>query len=372
MDILHLETGRHLYGGAQQVLHLMQGLRERKIGSTLVCPVGSDIAAAAADLELAVTTMPMAGDLDLSFPFRLAGLLRQTRPDLLHVHSRRGADIFGGLAAKMAGVPALLSRRVDSPDIPLVGRAKYLAYQRIIAISTAVQAQLIAAGVHPGRIRLVHSGVDIDACQPRWTRQMFLQEFGLPADSLVVACVAQMIPRKGHRFILDEWSRIIASCPGARLIFFGTGPTESQLRTQAAGTPRGSIIFAGFRPDLLQFLGHVDLLVHPAMREGLGVSLLQAQAAGVPVVAFQTGGIPEIVVDWITGVLLKQGASVELADKIILLLHNHEQRWAYGAAAQQKSAGKFGIDAMVEGNLAVYRELSGVEQRLGSNGEWRQ
>ncbi len=363
MDIVHLETGRHLYGGAQQVLYLMEGLRDRRIDNTLVCPPGSDIALAAADRQFRVIPMPMAGDLDVSFPFRLAGLLGQIRPDLLHVHSRRGADSFGGLAARMAGVPAVLSRRVDSPETPVIGRIKYLAYQRVIAISAAVRAQLVAARVPQNRIRLIHSGVDSAACSTRWTRQRFLEEFGLPPGSLVVATVAQMIPRKGHRFLLDEWPRILASCPNARLVLFGTGRSESQLRAQAASLSQNTVTFAGFRPDLLRFMGHIDLLVHPAMREGLGVSLLQAQAAGVPVAAFRAGGIPEIIVDWITGVLLTPGNSSELGDTVIRLLLNHEQRRAYGAAAREQIAGKFSIDRMVEGNLAVYRELPSINRQ---------
>ena len=137
MRILHVEAGRHLYGGARQVLYLARGLKLRSVEQTLVCPVGSEIEAAAIRHDRPVESVKMAGDADWMLTFRLRRLFRRLEPDIVHVHSRRGADTFGGRAARRADIPAVLSRRVDNPE-SRVGRRKYRDYDQVIAISRAV------------------------------------------------------------------------------------------------------------------------------------------------------------------------------------------------------------------------------------------
>ncbi len=358
MHIVHLETGRHLYGGAQQVLYLLEGLAHAGVRSTLVCPPDSAIYTAAGAAGVNVQPMPMAGDLDALFGRRFAHWLSTAHAQLLHVHSRRGADTWGGLAARYAGVPAVLSRRVDSANLPFIGTLKYRPYARIICISAEIRRQLQAAGVPPDKLRLVHSTVNAGACQPRWSRADFCAAFGLPADALAVVCVAQLIARKGHAHLLDAWPAIVAAAPRGRLILFGQGPEEVRLRQQVGELGlQDSVSFAGFRHDLLQFLGHADLLVHPALREGLGVCLLEAQAAGVPIVATQVGGIPEAVADGVSGLLVPPANSVAFATAVVRLLQDNGTRRAFGAAGRMHVAREYSLAGMVSGNLQVYREL---------------
>ncbi|MFQ5636107.1 MAG: glycosyltransferase, partial [Gammaproteobacteria bacterium] len=113
IHVLHVETGRHMYGGAGQVLNLIVGLAEHGVRGTLVCTQGSLVGVAARARGIDVLPVPMGGDLDLSFAGRLRRLIRRVRPSLVHVHSRRGADRLGGPAALAAGAPAVLSRRID-------------------------------------------------------------------------------------------------------------------------------------------------------------------------------------------------------------------------------------------------------------------
>jgi glycosyltransferase involved in cell wall biosynthesis len=247
---------------------------------------------------------------------------------------------------------------VDSADIPLAGALKYRLYDRVICIAEAILRQLQATGVPVAKLRLVRSAVDPATCVPSWSDEDFRKAFTLAADALTVVCIAQLIPRKGHATLLDAWPAIVAACPRARLLVFGQGPEEARLRQQAAQLGvHESVSFAGFRPDLLHFLGHVDLLVHPALREGLGVSLLQAQAAGVPVVATRAGGIPEAISDGSTGLLVPPANSVALATAVVRLLQDAGKRQAYGAAGRVRVAQEYSLAGMVSGNLQVYREL---------------
>ena len=285
MHILHLESGRHFYGGARQVLHLIDGLADHGVESTLVCPVGSEIAAVGRAQGLSVRDLPMHGDLDPGFIFRFRRLIDELDPDVIHVHSRRGADTLGGLAARLGGIPAVLSRRVDSRGIPVIGQLKYYFYQKVIAISDQIYQQLAGPGLPNSKLRLVRSAIDPAACQPSWSREQFLREFNLQESDFVVAVVAQLIARKGHRYLLEALAKITMVCPELRVILFGRGPLKKRLKKMLARSDLKSVVqFAGYREDLPAFLGHCQLLVHPAVREGLGLGLLEAQAAGVPVV----------------------------------------------------------------------------------------
>jgi glycosyltransferase involved in cell wall biosynthesis len=358
--IVHLEAGRHLYGGGRQVLMLTEGLVADGIQCTLVCPPDSAISTAVHP-SVKVRTLPMSGDLDAAFGYRFAKLLQDVRPDLAHVHSRRGADLWGGMGAKWAKIPAILSRRVDNPESAMVGAMKYSRYERIIGISNGVMDELRKARVSESKLRLVRSAVDARACQPTWTADQFRDAFGIGDKQLAVVCAAQFIPRKGHRNLLDVWAEVVSACPDARLLLFGQGPEMEPLQQEMKDSVHGSTVhFAGFRADLREFLGHADLLVHPAQREGLGVALLEAQAAGVPVLATRAGGIAEAVADGVSGVLVEQGNYAELGKSMVRLLRDAELRKKLGAGGRQHVAENFAPEVMVAGNLDVYQELLGA------------
>lgn len=354
----------------------MDGLRARGVEVALACPVESAIAGEAAEAGHAVFTHSISGDLDLSAVTFLMRTVQHQKPDIVHAHSRRGADFFGGLAAALASKPAVLTRRVDNADTPIVGNLKYLAYDRIVAISDAVRAQLEQQGIPGRKLSTIRSSIDAEACQPQWSREQLLAEFNLPGSALVVAIVAQLIPRKGHAVLLKAWPQVTARCPDARLLVLGEGPLESDLRRQAGHDD--TIRFAGFQPNLLDFVGRVDLLAHTATREGLGIAVLEAQAAGVPVVALAAGGVPEAVADGITGLLVpadgmsdtlagapaSTGATAlavplaaKLADAIVTLLTDTPRRLQMGAAATAWIRDNFQADQMTGKYLALYEDL---------------
>jgi glycosyltransferase involved in cell wall biosynthesis len=362
MHVVHLETGRRLYGGARQALALARGLQAQGLTNTMVCTAGSLVAAEAERVGLPVRTMSMRGDPDLFFMYRFTRLLRELTPDLVHVHSRRGADWYGAIAARRVRVPAVLSRRVDRPEGRL-GVLKYPFYRWVVAISSAIREQLLAAGVAPGRIEVIRSAVDAERVEPAWSRERLAREFQLDPRCQLVGCVAQLIPRKGHDLLLAAWRDVAAACPDARLILFGRGHLDKRLRKAAQKSGiEGSVVFAGFRPDLLAFLGRLDLVVHTALEEGLGLALLEAQAAGVPVVAYRAGGVPEVVADGRTGYLVRSGDTPALALAMTGLLQDEARRRAFGEAAWDWVAREFRVADMVSRYLTLYREATETQR----------
>lgn len=361
MKILHVESGMNLYGGALQVLYLLRGLQAYpEVSSVLVCPEGSAIAAAAEGLVERVHAVPMRGDLDLGFIGRLTRLIRAERPDLVHLHSRRGADVLGGIAARRAGVKALLTRRVDNPESFLVAKLKYALFDRVVTISQGIRNVLLGEAVPEDKLVCVPSAVDCERFDRPCEREWFLREFDLPADSRALGVIAQLIPRKGHRHLLKALPALVARHPELRVLCFGKGPLEAELGTQIAAAGLGDVVrLAGFRDDLERVLPCLYAVVHPADMEGLGVSLLQGAAAGVPLIGTAIGGIPEVVRDGESGLLIPWQDSEALGRAIERLLGDPDLAQRLGTGGRALVRREFSIEAMVAGNLRVYRELLG-------------
>jgi glycosyltransferase involved in cell wall biosynthesis len=359
MKVLHVESGMHLYGGALQVVFLLRGLRALGVDCVLACPEGSAIAAAAAP-HAVVRELPMRGDLDVGMLGRLRALMRELRPDVVHLHSRRGSDLWGALAARRARVPAVLSRRVDNPEPRAWVALKYRLVDRVVTISEGIRDVLLAEGVPPTRIACVRSAVDTEQYRPGCVdAAWFRREFGLADDALALGMVAQFISRKGHQTLLDALPALLAAHPRVRVLMFGQGPLLAPLqqRVGADALLVKHVLFAGFRSDLQRVLPCLDLLVHPASMEGLGVSLLQAAACGVPLVGGRAGGIPEIVRPGLNGELVEPGDVAGLAAAADRLLASEALRRRYGTAGRELVEREFSIDAMVRGNLEVYRAV---------------
>jgi glycosyltransferase involved in cell wall biosynthesis len=357
--VLHIETGRHLYGGARQAGNLIAGLNRAGVGNLLVCLPGHPLAATAAPVS--VLPLACAGDHDLGFYRRLRRLIRQQAPDLVHVHSRRGADLWGGRAARAEGVPAVLTRRVESREPAAWLRYKLDPYPAVAAISSAVANELAAAGVPAGRVHRIASAVDTECFRPDpAARGRLLERFELPPEALIAGAAAQLIARKGLASLVPLAARLSAAEPRLRLLLFGRGPEAARLGRliRAAGLQR-QVRLCGFVADWPALLPGLDLLLHPARREGLGSVILEAMSAGVPVVAAAAGGIPDLIEDGVSGRLLALAAADAWQAALLALLRDPPGRQALAAAARQRIAERFTIERMTERYLELYRDVLG-------------
>ncbi len=358
MKILHVETGRHLYGGPQQVLYLMSALKARGHDGTLVCPPGSGIDAAARQAGLRVRNLFCAGDIDLPFAYRLTNFIKEMQPDIVHCHSRRGADVLGGLAASFADVPAVVSRRVDNTEMKLTAALRYRPFKKIIAISEAVADVLVDRGVEQDRIVVIRDAVAVDDFEYPTDCTAFRKEFHIPESSLVIAAAGQLIERKGHRFLLDAVARLRKKHTAFRVIIFGEGPLETELREQALTLGLGDHVqFAGFHDNLDALFGCFDLFVHPALAEGLGVVTLKAAAAGVPVIGFRAGGLGEAIAHEQTGLLVSPEDVDGLTAAIEVLLTDADARARFGKAGRARMRAEFSVDTMADRHVALYESI---------------
>jgi len=363
--VLHLEAGRNLYGGARQVGYLVRALAARGIDNLLVLDQGHALGDLGADGAAKVIEWPLAaGDLDLPLSARLRRLIRAERPDVVHVHSRRGADTFGGRAARAAGVPAILTRRVQSAEPGVWLRFKCRPYGAIVAISRAVHDELAGLGIAAGRLRLIPSAVDTALFRPEPAARVRLTaRYGLPETAFIAGAAAQLIPRKNLDRLL-HLLHLLHLVPDTglldfRLLVFGQGPERARLGREAArlGIER-RVVFCGFEPDWPELVPGLDLLLHPARREGLGAVVLEAMSAGVAVVAAAAGGIVDAIDDGVDGCLVGADTAEDWRNAVLGLAGDPDRRLELAAAARRKVEARFTIERMTDAYVALYREVS--------------
>jgi len=365
---LHIDGERTWRGGEQQVLYLTAGLARRGHKVTVACQPGSPLAERAAAAGLAVAEVRMRGEADFVAVWALRRLIRRGGFDIVHMHTSH-AHTLGSTAARLAARGrTIVSRRVDfGVANNLVSAVKYHhGVDRFIAISDAIRRVLLDGGVEPGRIAVVHSGIDLsrfEGVEPGH----FREEFGVAPDAPIVGNVAAMADHKGQRYLLAAMPRVLEAEPRARLFVLGEGELRPALEQQVADLGIGhAVTFAGFRADVAQWLAFFDVFVMSSHLEGLCTSVLDALAMRKPVVASRAGGLPEIVLHEETGLLVPPKEPEPLADAVVRLLRDRELGRRLGEAGRRRVEDHFSADAMVEGTLRVYDEvMHGSTDRAG-------
>jgi glycosyltransferase involved in cell wall biosynthesis len=360
MVTLHIDTARTWRGGQNQALLTVLGLRSLGHRAVLVAHPQGELrrrASEGADL------IPMAprSEMDLATAWRLARVIRDVRPQVVHAHDPH-AVAAAGLALSMkppTPVPPLVaSRRVDFRFRPnAFSRWKYRQVSCFICASEAIRRMVIADGIPAAQVVTVHEGIDLEhvaAAPPAGVHA----EFWLPHGAPVVGNVAALVPHKGQKYLIDAFALVVRDLPDARLVIAGEGELQPVLERQIREHRlEKHVILAGFRPDVLSLMKGFDLFVLSSVTEGLGTSVLDAMACERAVVATTAGGIPEIVRDGETGLLVPPRDAPALAAAIGRLLGDAALRRRFGRAGFALVTERFSADRMVRETMHVYEAL---------------
>ena len=363
MFSLHIDTARTWRGGQNQVLLTVIGLRELGYRATLVAhPDGELRARAAEGLDL----IPLAPrtEVDLSAAWRLSRVVKRLKPDVVHAHDPH-AVAMASLALSFGApspAPALIaSRRVD---FHLKGnsfsRWKHRQVDCFIAASEAIRRMLVGDGVPADRAVTVHEGIDVDHVLAAPAVNVH-EAFWLPHRAPVVGNVAALVPHKGHRHLIEAAHLVVQEVPDARFIILGEGELREQLERQVRESQlEKHVLLPGFRADVLGCLKGFDLFVMSSVTEGLGTSLLDAMACSKAVVATQAGGMPEVVDEGRTGLLVAPRDHHAMARAIIRLLTEEPLRRHMGEAGFARVRERFTVERMVVETAAVYERVAGT------------
>jgi glycosyltransferase involved in cell wall biosynthesis len=308
---------------------------------------------------------------------RLAAHLHERQADLLHAHMYR-AELLGARAARLAGTPVTVatvhSSRVRSPADVAALAALTPLFDRLIVPSGAMTAKVRREGRGAAPLSVIPNGVDLDhLAAHRSVAELgaVRASHGVPPDAFLVGTVARLELEKGHRYLLAAWPRIAQAVPDARLLLIGDGSLAGALRAQARALPaelERLIIFRGGQAhphgqaadwtDVAPLTAVLDLAVYPSLREAQGIAILEAMAAGVPVVASAVGGIPESVRDEVDGLLVRPADPDALAAAVIRLARHPSTRTTMAAAAAGRAAAAFSLATTIERVASLYAELA--------------
>lgn len=357
MKVLHTESSKGWGGQENRTLQEALQLRPRGVELAFACQPESRLAARGREQGFAVYTMAMRSNADLPAVARLAATLRRHGADVVNTHS--GRDTFlAGLAARLVRRRPLVVR-TRHLILPITSRSTYSVLpDHVVAVSEAVRAYLIGAGVPAQRISTIPTGVDARRFDPAAVSGGLRRELGLPDSALLVGTVAILRAKKGHLDLLDAVPRVLAAVPQARFVFAGDGPQHDNLsRAIAERGLEGKVSLLGLRRDVPEVLGSLDLFVLPTHEEALGTSYLEAQAMGLPVIGTRVGGVPETMREGETGLLVPARDPGALAAAIVSLAQDGGRRRAMGAAGREWVLAEHTVERMGERMLALYERL---------------
>jgi len=383
VKILRVIARLNMGGPALHVAYLTAGLRERGYDTTLVAGTlarGEDSMAFVAEgLDVPVVGIPELGReispvRDLLATVRLAALIRRERPQILHTHTAKAGTV-GRVAALLAGRarPPIVVHTFHGHVLygyfgPLRSRffrllERWLARHTtaLVAVSPQVRDDLVSLGVAPAdKFVVVRLGIELDerVGGNSDSREEMRRYLGISSTRFAVGWVGRMTAVKRTDDVLDAFKRLQERGVAATLCLVGDGPDRPGLERRAheLGIMRDTL-FLGYQEEVGPLYAAFDALVLPSGNEGTPVSVIEALAAGTPVVATRVGGVPDVVRDGEDGFLVEPGASDELAARLAELARDPALRERFGAAGRARVLPRYAVDRLVDDIDRLYRAL---------------
>jgi glycosyltransferase involved in cell wall biosynthesis len=313
-----------------------------------------------------VTVLGRRDGVDWRCSLRLAQFLRRERVSLVHAHQY--TPFFYGITARLlAGSPAVMFTEhgrhqpdYRRPKRVVANRLLLTRRDRVVGVGEAVRRALVAnEGIPRERIQVIYNGVDLHTFdRPLPDRDEVRKEIGVGPRDVVLLQVARLDYLKDHVTAVRTLERVVRERPEVKLVLVGEGPERGKIE-QAVRERRleGQVIFLGLRNDVPRLLGAADLFLLTSVSEGIPVTLIEAMAAGLPVVSTNVGGVSEVVAEGQTGLLAPAGDDAALAEKVLYLAAQPERARQLGQRGRERAARLFSESQMHAGYVRLYREM---------------
>jgi glycosyltransferase involved in cell wall biosynthesis len=353
LKILHIDPERNWGGGEAEVLALLSYFAEWGHRNDLLTHPDGRLFEQSRALNIRTISLVVRNDLDLRPVPRLRRLIRDGTYDIVHLHTKRAHALSFWLSHRSPRPKYVVTRRMDYPEAHTC-YTRYLYNRKVdgvVAISRKISQLLIEAGVEPERIRLIYTGIDPlpfeAAARPREVQ-----------ERIVIGMAAVLEERKGHRFLLEAARRLKTQGYQIQYCLAGEGSLRKSLEETATRLGlKDEVHFLGFVSDMPAFLRKVDICILPSLLEGLGVSVLEAMAAGKAVIASRVGGLPELVIDSVTGLLVAPRDIEGLANAISTLAGDKSLIRAMGKKGRERLKEKFTMEQTARKNEDHYYDL---------------
>jgi len=381
ISLMKFLTFFYLGGTERQVMNLASGLDPERFDLHMGCNgrVGELLEEATA-LGIPVSEYPIESLYNfgsMQARLRLARYLRERSIEMVHSYGFY-SNLFAIPAARLAGVPVVVASIRDCGEtLTAMQKRVQKIFCRtadcILANAEGVRRWLVREGYPARKIQVIRNGIVGAIPVARADRGWLRQELGLAPNARLIAVCSRLNPMKGLEYFLDAAAMVAILQPDVRFLIVGgnghrtDGTYQGELERYAASRGlENRVIFTGFRTDVARMLPEIDISVLPSLSEGLSNSLLEAMAAGVPVIATKVGGTPELVEDGATGLLVPPRDSAALGQAMTLLLDHPETARRIGEAGRGDVTSRFSIDKMVHDTQSLYvKLLSASRARVG-------
>ncbi len=368
------------WGGAQRYVYDLATNLDRERFETVVAFGGTGAAGALPGLlktqldEAGIRTFMVPSfmrDVSLVHEVRLwrelRDLMRTERPDIVHLNSSK-AGAWGAVVARIVGVPRIVFTVHGVPwdedrslfartAIFLISWMTFLLCHQVITVTKNNYDRVRRLPFCSRRTRLIHNGIDAYSFQilPRTEARKLLDPGSSHTDTLWVGTIAELTPNKNIAFALDAFARTKASEPQTCYCIIGDGEERERLQSATAALAiEPDVIFARYVPDASRLLSAFDIFFLPSMKEGLPYVLLEAGLAGVPVIASNVGGIPDLIEDGVSGVLIDPKNSAEAAASLAQLAMNLHDREKCAVALRKHVEADFCLVSMLKMTSEIY------------------
>ncbi|MDI6839376.1 MAG: glycosyltransferase family 4 protein [bacterium] len=373
--ILYIITRLDKGGAAQSTLLKVKGLQD-KYDITLATGSVKDIDILGINVVVIPSLVRNISPIkDFICVFELYKLIRRGRFDIVDTHSSK-AGFLGRVAAKLAGCPIIIHKPHGhvfygyfSKSITLIfillERFSAKFTNKIICLTPAETKDYLSLKISGDidKFVTVHSGVELDPfINVKVDKKAKKEEFGLNLNSPVIICNARLVPVKGHRYLIEAAKKVVETIPDTKFLIVGDGPLRKKLERMVCKLGlTETVLFLGDRADIPELLAISDIFVLASLNEGMGRVIIEAMASGLPVVATNVGGIPTVVVDGVTGILIPSKDSESLSQAILHLLKDKELASNMGKNGKER-AFMYSADKMIEKIDNLYKNLLTSQQ----------
>lgn len=358
MRILHTESSLGWGGQENRTLNELVTMRERGHELAVVSRPGARIIDRAKEAGFATFAVDMRGAIDFPAMFRLRSVMKQFQADIVNTHSGRDTQLAGMAARSILGRrPRIV--RTRHLALPITSKFTYSVLpDHVVTVSKFVENFLVESGVPRDVITTIPTGVDFARYDRAAVQGNLREELGLPADALLIGTVAILRVKKGHNEILDAAPEVLRRFPKAHFVFAGDGPQTANLKARIAAEGLDERVhLLGLRRDVTNVLASLDVFVLPTHQEALGTAFIEAGAMGLPAVATRVDGVPEVIQDGQTGLLVPPLDGKALIEPICRLLADPIFRQSMGVNANEFVHRKFAREVMAEGMERLYGRL---------------
>lgn len=362
ISILEIIGDPSLAGAPRHLLAIVENLSLENFTINVICPPGplaGEIKKLRRHVELDI--IPMKSRLDFKAISEIKKEIKHLKPDIIHIHGTR-AGLLGRVAAIGSNIPVIYTEHLWTKQFRLQNRFLNFVHYFTnwfldmfttlnIAVSQAVKDFLVSSHIsYIDKVKVIYNGIE----KSKLRASIFTSD-----KEFLLATVGTLNPQKGVQFLIRALPKIVKEYPGLRLEIIGDGGYKRKLQDEVKHLKlKNYVKFTGFVPDVSKYLTSFDLYIQPSLSESFGLAILQAMSVGLPVIATNTGGIPEVVTEGKSGLLVEPMDSKALAEAILELLRHPQKAKKMGEMAHKEAQLKFNLDDMIKELEKTYESVA--------------